>query len=253
MRSKNFFYSFRIAVLSYKLNSISKPPIHILTVVDFDEIERHNLNRTPFKESQIEKQKTAAMVELISERRMDTEVIPINKRIEDTAGTFREDMAESVIIDCRDHASPLPDDMSDQVVMTAGYDGLEFTLHTNPNYENIWGDADTEYETVPSFIAPPQFVSSIITTIACVPELRNDEEQYTSGDMKELITDLLDNSTHYNAHAYAQRLAEETDGDEGEYVSELVNLAQEFEDTIDSDTAESMLEAALNLANGGDE
>jgi len=184
-----------------------------LYLVDHDHIEGHNLNRTPFKESQIENDKTEALVELISERRMDAEVIPISQRIEDVAGTFREEMADSLVIDCRDHASPLPDDIMEQVVMTAGYDGYDFTLHTNPNYEDIWGDEQTEYETVPSFIAPPQFVSSIITTITCTPELRDGEEQYSTGDMRQLIEDLLDNSTPNTEDEHEE---EEEEGDDSE-------------------------------------
>lgn len=165
-------------------------------LVDHDHIEGHNLNRTPFKQSQIEMEKTSALVELISERRMDAEAVPINERIEDVTGAFRDEMEESVIVDCRDHAEPLPDGLQEQIVMTAGYDGFEYTLHTNPNYEEIWGDEDTEYETVPSFIAPPQFVSSIITTIVCSPELRTEEEHIASGNMKELVEELVfDNST----------------------------------------------------------
>lgn len=166
-----------------------------LYVVDPDHIERHNLNRTPFKEGQIEKDKTTAVVELVAERRMDAEVVPIKDRIEETAGAFRDEMAENPVIDCRDHASELPDDISSQVVLTAGYDGLEYTLHTNPDYEAIWGEEDTEYETVPSFIAPPQFVASLITTITCSPQLREGEEQIATQDMRETIENLFDNPT----------------------------------------------------------
>lgn len=182
-----------------------------LYVVDHDYIERHNLNRTPFKEGQIEKDKTQAVVELVSERRMDAEVVPIQQRIEETAGAFRDEMEENPVIDCRDHASELPDGISEQVVLTAGYDGLEYTLHTNPDYEAIWGDEDTEYETVPSFIAPPQFVASIITTITCSPELRNGEEQIATQDMRQTIQDLFDNPTQNTEDAH-----EDEDGDEGE-------------------------------------
>lgn len=162
-----------------------------LYVVDHDHIETHNLNRTPFKQEQIGMDKTSAIVELVAERRIDTEVVPINKRVEETAGTFREDMADSVIIDCRDHASELPEDLQKQILMTAGYDGYEYTLHTNPDYGEIWGDEETEYETVPSFVAPPQFVSSIITTVTCSPDLRTEAENYRSGNMKDLIKNLF--------------------------------------------------------------
>jgi len=169
-------------------------------LVDHDHIETHNLNRTPFKEEQVDTQKVNAVTELISERRIDTEPIPITERIEELAGTFRDEIKDNPIIDCRDSSDPLGDDLDEQVVLTAGYDGFEFTLHTNPDYDEIWGDEDTEYETVPSFIAPPQFLASITTSIVCSPELRNEEEQYTTQDMRTLIQELfesgeVDNST----------------------------------------------------------
>jgi len=161
-------------------------------LVDFDEIERHNLNRTPFKESQIGKDKIQALTELIAERRMDAEVIPLDNRIEELSGNFQEEIADSTVIDCRDHASPLPDDIDESVLMTAGYDGLEYTLHLNPDYDAIWGDENTEYETVPSFVAPPQFIASIVTVVASKPELRDGEgELYNSGNMVELIQSVM--------------------------------------------------------------
>lgn len=163
-----------------------------LYLADHDEIERHNLNRTPFKESQIGQDKTQAVAELVAERRMDAEVIPINKRIEDTGGAFRDDIEESVVIDCRDHASPLPDGIMENVLLTAGYDGFDFTMHVNPDYDNIWGDEETEYETVPSFVAPPQFVASLITVITSYEPMRDTpSEHIESGDMRNLIRDII--------------------------------------------------------------
>lgn len=209
-----------------------------LYLVDPDEIERHNLNRTPFKESQIEMDKPSAVTELISERRMDAETVPITERIEDTAGTFREEMAESVVIDCRDHASELPDDISEQVVMTAGYDGYDFTIHTNPNYEDIWGDENTEYETVPSFIAPPQFVASIVTVMTCSPEMRSDEERYRTEDMREMIDDLFDNPTENEGHAVTFTPDEENVIDQ--MVQEINSQGASFDTDVDVEVMESI-------------
>jgi len=185
-------------------------------LVDHDHIETHNLNRTPFKEEQIDTDKVTALTELISERRIDAEAVPITERIEQLAGTFRDEIKSNPIIDCRDSADPLGDDLDEQVVLTAGYDGFEFTLHTNPDYDQIWGDEDTEYETVPSFIAPPQFLSSIVTSIVCSPELRTEEEQYTTHDMREVIRDLLgggDNSTENTEDGHEDE-EEDEGGDE---------------------------------------
>jgi len=187
-------------------------------LVDHDHIETHNLNRTPFKEEQVGMDKAKAVTQLISERRIDAEPVPITERIEETAGTFKEEICSNPVIDCRDSSDPLGDDIDDQVVLTAGYDGFEFTLHTNPDYDQIWGDEDTEYETVPSFIAPPQFIASIVTSIVSSPDLRNAEEQYTTQDMRDVIRDLFDNSTPNTEDGNDQE--EETDEDEEEYEEE---------------------------------
>lgn len=170
-----------------------------LYLADHDGIEKHNLNRTPFKQSQIGMDKTQAVVELISERRMDAEVIPITKRIEDTTGAFRDEMSDSVVVDCRDHASELPNDISENVLLTAGYDGMEFTLHVKPDYESIWGDEETEYETVPSFVAPPQFLASLVTVIASTPSMAERlEEQIKSGNIRDLILGLVEQEHLYS-------------------------------------------------------
>lgn len=162
-----------------------------IIVCDPDVIEEHNLNRTPFKQSQVGMHKTTALVELITERRLETEVVPVNKRIEETAGAFRQDMEESIVIDCRDHASELPDGISENVAVTAGYDGFEYTLHFNPDYEAVLGDENTEYETVPSFVAPPQFLASIITTVIFSDGVDIDSEVVTSSSMLELVNHLI--------------------------------------------------------------
>lgn len=157
-------------------------------VCDSDDIEAHNLNRTPFKQSHVGMSKVNAMVDLITERRLETEVVPVDDRIEDVAASIQESMAESTVIDCRDHASPLPDDISDSVVLTAGYDGFEYTVHVNPDYDSVFGDENTEYETVPSFIAPPQFLASVITTIVTAESIEIDSEVITSSSMQEFVS-----------------------------------------------------------------
>lgn len=199
-------------------------------LVDHDHIETHNLNRTPFKEEQVEQDKTVALTELISERRIDAEAIPITERIEETASTFRDEITSNPIIDCRDSADSLGEELDNQIVLTAGYDGFEFTLHTNPDYNEIWGDEDTEYETVPSFIAPPQFLASIITTLVCNPDLRTGEEQYTTQDMRTVIEELFEQEEDDNPTVNigdGHSIAEDVDitlGNETLYEAETVDI-----------------------------
>lgn len=161
--------------------------VNQLYVIDHDHIEEHNLNRTPFKQSQIDEMKVTALAELVAERRPETDVIPVTKRLEDVAGRFRDDIQDSAIIDCRDHATPIEDDLQDQVVVTAGYDGLNYTLHFDPDYDKLWGEGTGEYQTVPSFIAPPQFIASMVTAILFKPEEFENVTGASSGEMVETI------------------------------------------------------------------
>lgn len=162
-----------------------------LYIVDFDSIERHNLNRTPFKEEHIGMMKTTALVDLITERRIDAEVNPINQRIEEITDAFMDDLEDSVVIDCRDSADPLPGNLDGSVALTAGYDGMEYTIHTNPDFESLWGGGQDEYETVPSFIAPPQFIASIITAYVCSPDVEAGEEAMTTRSMAGTVNQII--------------------------------------------------------------
>lgn len=158
-----------------------------LYVVDHDHIEEHNLNRTPFKQSQIDDMKVQAVAELIAERRPETTVVPVTQRLEDVAGRFRDNISDSAIVDCRDHATPIGDDLDDQVVMTAGYDGMQYTLHFDPDYDKLWGEGADEYQTVPSFVAPPQFIASIVTSVLFKPSEFEDIEGVSSDGMVSTI------------------------------------------------------------------
>lgn len=163
--------------------------VSTIHVIDPDHIERHNLNRTPFKETQIGDDKATAVAELVAERRINAEVIPHPRRVEEVAG-FDDELDDAIIVDCRDHVEPMPEPF-DQPFIKTGYDGLEYTLHLHPDYEALWGEGTDEYQTVPSFVAPPQFMASIVTTLVCTPHDHTDEK-ITSSNMNDLITHMFE-------------------------------------------------------------
>lgn len=157
-----------------------------LYIIDPDYIEDHNLNRTPFRQRDIGNDKIDAVAELIYERRNNVQVIPIKDRVEDISPTHRSDIADSVIVDCRDTTEALGDDLSDNVAVSTGYDGLQFTFHENPSYDKIFGDGTDGYETVPSFIAPPQLLASLTTYAVCRSDPK-DQENVRTMDFHELM------------------------------------------------------------------
>lgn len=145
-------------------------------LVDPDIIEKHNLNRTPFKESHIGMTKAEALMELILERRINTEVYPYTVRIEDLAEA--EIPEYQVVVDCRDTTNELPGWINrDKLLIIGGYNGDSITLHTKPNpvSTKIWGTSTSNganngnngghvrYTIVPSWLCPPQLIANLIT------------------------------------------------------------------------------------------
>lgn len=149
-----------------------------LNLIDNDIIEKTNLNRTPYKTSQIGEFKVAALQELIEERR-DIDIQIFTQKYEDIDEILKEKIKlVDYMIDCRDTVQPpIPE------AITVGYDGFKFTIDTNGG-KNVWGGGNG-YETVPSFVGTPQFVASIFTTMIVTKKIRG-----CSGDLQEVISEL---------------------------------------------------------------
>lgn len=142
--------------LNFALAGTSK-----LYLYDDDVVEETNLNRTPFRYSQIGMPKVVAVAQLIVERRKNITVIPFKKKVK----SIRELDRKSVIIDCRD-TKPMKGS-----VVAGGYDGHSITLHFYPNPKSVWGDnGRAEYTITPSWLVPPQFIANVITLLVCCQE-----------------------------------------------------------------------------------
>jgi hypothetical protein len=160
-----------------------------LYLYDFDIIEDSNLNRTPFKTTQIGMTKVAAMVELIKERRANCTVFPFVRKIEN----IRElEGRTTTVVDTRDTA-PMAG-----TIATGGYDGDRITMHFNPNPEHIWGDdTPVRYTITPSYIVPPQLIANLIVAYICGkngmrnPVARDGKECITSFSINKLLTRLM--------------------------------------------------------------
>ena len=158
-----------------------------LVLVDPDVVEEHNLNRTPFKLSQVGQEKVDAVAELILERRSDTDLLLWARTIE-KAPRFDVELA----FDCRDLTSPLPAWLQEKVYLIGGYDGSKITFHLNPKPSSVWGTTGQGYRTIPSWLCPPQFIANVLTTFVCSPFLSSvKEERVITYDLFELAKVLV--------------------------------------------------------------
>lgn len=159
-----------------------------LYLFDFDYIEKHNLNRTPYRLNQVNDNKAKAMAELIYERREDIDIFPF----QDKFGSSHIDVVEnSIVIDCKDNLEDLPGEIKSPII--GGYDGKSITLHTNPNYDSIWGEGSETYQVTPSYLVPPQFIAAMITGYITSPKLiENSEERTYTANFSEIFNKIME-------------------------------------------------------------
>jgi hypothetical protein len=127
-------------------------------VCDSDVIEASNLNRTPFARHHIGMSKVWAIRDLVSERRHDVVVVPMNEIVQ----SLDIDICSyDVIIDCSDGLMVKEWMLSQKFVsyMKLGYDGWSVTIDVSKVMP--WDEGDTGYHVVPSFVVPPQFLACV--------------------------------------------------------------------------------------------
>ena len=161
-----------------------------LALVDPDKIEPHNLNRTPFRLSDIGRPKVDALVDLILERRVDINIEPYQNKIEDLIALDYIDVnLFDYIIDCRDRFNPLEVEKKNYVKL--GYDGKALTLHFNPSPQSAWGEGAGGYEVIPSYLVPPQLLAGLITEIITSSKFP-DEEVIINLTTEDIVKFLFD-------------------------------------------------------------
>jgi len=146
-----------------------------LTLIDYDIIEKHNLNRTLYREDDIYLKKVHALTDLLMERREDIDITVFDRRVEDLQAFEMEDLKDTLIIDARDVFDELPIQLKDNPLIKLGYDGLSVTIILNPIYSKIWETEENRgYEIIPSFLAPCQFLATMLTTLITEPTFNMD-------------------------------------------------------------------------------
>ncbi len=158
-----------------------------LLLIDPDTVGHSNLNRTNFEISHIGKTKVSAMAELILSRRT-VAIECYCSLIEDLS----EDIVEpyELVVDCRDNVDPLPESIQKKVKITGGYDGTAITMHINPSGKKVWGDGESSYLTVPSFLVPPIDIASLIVKYITLNRPRT-KEYIHNIDSKKLFNCFL--------------------------------------------------------------
>ena len=127
-------------------------------VCDHDVIEESNLNRTPFALHHVGMKKIWAMTELVSERRRDVVVIPMDGLIQSCEvdiGKF------DFIIDCTDGLMVKEWILAQKFnsYIKVGYDGWSVTVDGSKIMP--WDEGGDGYRVVPSFVVPPQVLAAL--------------------------------------------------------------------------------------------
>lgn len=127
-------------------------------VCDPDVIEDSNLNRTPFTRNHVGMRKVWAIRELVSERRHDVTVVPMDSIVQNID---MEDCEYDVVIDCSDGLMVKEWALAQEFAtyMKLGYDGWSITVDGSTAMP--WDEGDVGYHTVPSFVVPPQFLACV--------------------------------------------------------------------------------------------
>jgi hypothetical protein len=138
-----------------------------IQLIDNDKVDVTNLNRTMFKTSQVGQFKTIAMKELILERRPNCNVMSFTRKYEELPSTIQKNIVNSIVIDCRDSIKPLKDIKSPII---GGYNGLNATIHVSPNLKHVFGEEESPYTIIPSYVIVPTIIAGMITNHVCVED-----------------------------------------------------------------------------------
>lgn len=133
-----------------------------LIIIDPDNIESTNLNRTLFRLNDIGKNKAVAVKELIAERRSDVIVVAINEYF---TPEHLEQYNVDYLFDCTDTLNvreKISNSMSRPSInyVKCGYDGFNATISINDFTSGSWGE-EGSYTIVPSFFGTPQIISAL--------------------------------------------------------------------------------------------
>jgi hypothetical protein len=156
-----------------------------ITLIDNDKIDVTNLNRTMFKTANVGQYKTVAMKDMILERRPHCNVISYTKKYEDLPDQCKKAIIGSTVIDCRDSIKPI-DRIKSPII--GGYNGLSATIHILPELKHIWGEEESPYTIIPSYVIVPSVIAAMIVNHVCVENRKGIKESIMNIDFKTLVS-----------------------------------------------------------------
>lgn len=159
-----------------------------LIIADADEIELHNLNRTPFRTYQVGMKKVEALAEIIYDFRDDIEIETIDGYITD-----HDERVESadIVIDTRDNTRILPV----RTDFKLNYDGTIVSVYVKPSPDDLDFGEDAGYTTTPSYVVAPVIASAIVTHIVAKMDWRNLKPTVFTFDISKMIDCLMEKRT----------------------------------------------------------
>lgn len=157
-----------------------------IAIVDPDDIEVHNLNRTLFDVMHIGLPKVTAVSEMIAMKREEQCLVEeYYDRFEDTNLDL---YSFECVVDCTDNLMVreyLKNSEYSGKYVKLGYDGLSITI--DPNINSIVWEGGDGYTVVPSYVGSTMLIASIIiNAIALDVEIKE-----TTIDVKEILAKIF--------------------------------------------------------------
>jgi len=180
-----------------------------IVLIDPDNVEESNLNRTPFRISDIGLLKVEALRYIILERRCIDVFIYEQKSSKELADTIYNNILKvdpafnnrslmyerTVICDCRDNV------YSDFYHLNSkyyklGYDGMSITIDGNPKNTPVWGHQNG-YNVIPSFVCPSQLVANLMVSDILIDQSKNVDDQNYNCDESGRLNDCFTIDTQH--------------------------------------------------------
>jgi hypothetical protein len=125
------------------------------------------------------------MKEMILERRPRCNVMSFTRKYEDLPDMMQKKITNGVVIDCRDSIKPLARVKSPII---GGYNGLNATIHIAPNLTHVFGEEESPYTIIPSYVAVPQMIANMIVNHVCVEDKKAESaEKIMNIDFKHFL------------------------------------------------------------------
>lgn len=162
-----------------------------LILVDPDIVEESNRSRVVFNIKDVGRTKVHALAEYIYERRYGCELFTYPMKIEEVPEEARDIFAGSMVFDCCDSITPLPEWLP-KTAIKSGYNGTHATIHLNPDLSKVFSTGEPIiYAITPSYAPTPAFIGAMTALYATMPELHAKEEHVTRISLPRLFRSLF--------------------------------------------------------------